>query len=107
MAHKKANIEPIQKECEAEAIEFIVNWYRWQNVKVNENDIFIVWFAFTKRGYRCMLSTHVNPNMFFELSANKRTKDIQCDCYERYEHITMNGPNYEVVNFTNRINYLV
>lgn len=104
MARKKANnsIDPIQKECELEAIEFVANWFEWQNFRVDQNDIFVVWFAFTKRGYRCMISTKFRPNLFFELSVNKRSGDIQCDCYERFEHVVMNGSKFDVIKFTDR-----
>ena len=90
MAQKKA----VQKKYELEATNFIKDWYRRQCVKVNSDDIFIIWFAFTKNGYKCMVGSYTNQNLFFELSANKRTGDIWCNCYERYEYIVKNGSDF-------------
>lgn len=102
MARKKASLDPIQKKCELEAINFIVDWYQRQHLYIDVDDIFISWFAFTKGGYRCMASSYTNQNLFFEISVNRKTKDVQCDCYERYAHISVNGTNYKTVNLTDR-----
>ena len=91
MARKKAFADTVQQECEKEAKDFVLDWYQRQDIAIKPAELFIVWFAFTDHGYRCMISSYVNQNSFFELKVNKRTHAIQCDCYHRYEHVVING----------------
>lgn len=104
MALKKAT-DPVQKKCETEAINFVIEWHKRHHLKVNTDDIYISWFAFIKGGYRCMVTSCTNQNLFFELSVNKKTNAIQCDCYERYAHVSTNGSNYKEFSLTNRRQY--
>ena len=91
MARKKAFADIIQQKCEKEAKDFVLDWYQQQDIAIKPSEIFIAWFAFTDHGYRCMISSYVNQNSFFELNVNKRTHNIRCNFYHRYEYIAMNG----------------
>lgn len=87
MARKKANNDPLQRKCENEAREIVLNWYKNHNLLMDPETIFVVWFAYLPSGFKCMLSTDIYSNNFFEVTMNKITGEIQCACYTRFEYM--------------------
>ena len=87
-AQRKA-ADSIQRNCEEEAKQFIVDFFEKHGMTVSKNDIFISWFAFSNHGYICKLNAYSKPNIIFEFSANTETGAKQCDCYERFEYIAI------------------
>ena len=87
-ARKKAEND-IQRNCENEAKQFVVEYFEQRGLLVSKKDIYIAWFAFTQNGYICKLSFNNRPNIIFEFSMNRKTGSKQCDCYERFEYIAI------------------
>ena len=87
MAQKKADEDPRQIKCENEAREVVLEWYKNRNLLIDPKTIFVVWFAYLPKGFKCMLSNDIYKNNFFEVTINKITGEIQCTCYERFEYM--------------------
>lgn len=87
MARKKADYDPRQRKCENEAREIVLEWYKNRNLLMDPKTIFVVWFAYLPSGFKCMLSTDIYKNNFFEVTVNKITGETQCACYERFEYM--------------------
>ncbi len=87
MARKKAYMDIHQKNCENEAKKFVQDWYKDRNIVIDPNSIYVVWFAFLKNGFKCMISSHMYKNNFFEITSNKTTGEICCSCFERFEYV--------------------
>lgn len=87
MAQKIAK-DPHQISGEREAIDIVYNWYHAQNIHIDRNKIYAVWFAFIGyTGFKCMITSHEHPNHFFEITINKVTGEMRCDCFKRFEYI--------------------
>ena len=84
MARQKATKDPRQKACEEEAIDVVLKWYSdWHDI-IDRDSIYIVWFAFIGySGFKCMVTSHERKDIFFEVTINKRTGEMRCDCFKR------------------------
>lgn len=88
MARQKAYVDPRQKSGEKEAIDIVYKWYRDSHRKIDRDQIYVVWFAFIGySGFKCMVTSHEYNDYFFEITINKRTGEMRCDCFKRFEYI--------------------
>ncbi len=87
MAQKKAIIDHRYKQCSEEAINTVKHWYRDNHLSIDANDIYIVWFAFTKVGYKCMVTSNTYKNLFFEISKNMYNDEMLCLVLQQVECI--------------------
>ena len=87
MARKKADEDPRQKPCEQEAMDVVLNFYKGRK-EIEHKSLRVVWFAFINQsGFKCMITSETYPNEFFEVTINKVTGEMRCDCFTRYEYI--------------------
>lgn len=93
MAHEKAVYDYQYKKCTKEAKQIVKKWFKENNLAIDLNSIYIVWFAFTKVGYRCMVTSTMYQNNFFEISKNVQNKEVICYVFQRIECIVT--PNQE------------
>lgn len=94
MGHKKSYDSHFVK-CSDEAKNFVEEWYKNNNLPVDTNSIYIIWFAFTKNGYRCMVSSHMYKNNFFEISKNMKNQETVIQVLQQVECIV--HPSEDVV----------
>lgn len=87
MGQKKTNVDYQQIRCEREARDIVIEWYKNRNLIIYPKNIFVVWFAYLPSGFKCMLSTDIYKNNFFEITVNKTTGEIQCTCFKRFEYM--------------------
>ena len=87
MAQKKANMDILQKNCEEEAKELVIDWFKSRRLTIDPSSLYIVWFAYIRQGFKCMVSSHIYKNNFFEVTVNKRTGEKYYNCFERFEYI--------------------
>lgn len=87
MARMKAVQDARQRKYETEAALFVKNYLKQNNINVDDDDIFIIWFAFTNHGYRCMVTSRSCKDLFFEISKNNKTKEFICHCFKQFEYI--------------------
>lgn len=87
MAHKKANdFDPRQHACEEEAKKIVIDWFKRRNLAVDKDSLYVVWFAYIRRGFKCMVTSHIYKSNFFEITVNKITGEMYCNCFDRFEY---------------------
>lgn len=91
MAHKKAIFDYQYKRCCNEAKDIIKQWYDDNHIAIDSTTIYIVWFAFTKAGYRCMVTSKTYRSNFFEISKNVHTNEMMCSVLQQIECIASPG----------------
>ena len=87
MAHKKAAYDYQYNKCFNEARRIAEKWFTDNKLAIDYNSIYIVWFAFTKAGYRCMVTSKMYPNNFFEISKNIHNNEMICHVLQQVECI--------------------
>ena len=89
MAHGKRNkkYDALQMKCQDEARRIISDYYKNEHLYYEFNDIYVVWFAYIKNGWKCMISSHRYKNHFFEITKNERSGEICYNCFKRYQFI--------------------
>ena len=59
MARKKAKAKDYKYiNCTNEAIGIAKKWFRDNRIPLHAGSLYIVWFAYTKNGYRCMVQSN-------------------------------------------------
>lgn len=87
MARKKAAYSyQYNKSCN-EAKHIVQKWFTDNGLAIDPNSIYIVWFAFTKVGYRCMVSSKLYQNNFFEINKNVMSNEMVCHVLQQVECI--------------------
>lgn len=82
---QKIAYDKYQAKFEKEAKRLVESWFRRNKLGIDRNSLYLVWFAFTNDGYRCMVTSTVYKNNFFEISKNVKTKETICNCFELFE----------------------
>lgn len=77
------------------AKQLVIDYFNDHNDKTNapstaitENDVFIVWFNFTLRNMKALLSTTVPDGMYYEITYDDRFNSIYFDAYKKFDHKT-------------------
>lgn len=78
-----------------EARELVEEWYNNNHLTIDKTSIYIIWFAFTKNGYRCMVSSHMYENNFFEISKNMKNQETVIRVLQQVECIV--HPSEDVI----------
>lgn len=87
MAHKKAMYDYQFNKCSNEAKSIVEDWFKENKLAIDPKSIYIVWFAFTKVGYRCMITSRMYQNNFFEINKNAFGNEISCHVLQQVEYI--------------------
>lgn len=87
MAHKKAVYGYQYNKCSNEAKHVAEKWFKDNKLAIDFESIYIVWFAFTKNGYRCMVTSKMYQNNFFEISKNFYNDESICHVLQQVECI--------------------
>lgn len=75
------------KKCK----EIVVNYFnnnvdKTDNVKIKEDDVFIVWGNKTLQNNKALLSTNVSDGMYYEITHNGDKKEIYVDVYKKWKN---------------------
>lgn len=75
------------KKCK----EIVVNYFnnnvdKTDNVKIKEDDVFIVWGNKTLQNNKALLSTNVSDGMYYEITHNGDKKEIYVDAYKKWKN---------------------
>lgn len=73
------------------AINTVVNYFnnnveKTDNMKITENNVFIVWSCKTLQNNKAMVSTTVSDGMYYELTYNGDKKELYLDAYKKWEN---------------------
>lgn len=71
--------------------ETIVNYFNSRveitdDMKISEEDVFIVWSCKTLQNNKAMVSTTVSDGMYYELTYNGDKKELYLDAYKKWEN---------------------
>ena len=90
MAHEKA-YDARQHKCEEDACSIVYSWFKKHNCKIDKNSIYVCWFAYLPFGYKCMVSSFENDNLFFEITKNIISDEVRCACFKCFEYFVELG----------------
>jgi len=71
--------------------ETIVNYFNnrveiTDDMKITEDNVFIVWSCKTLQNNKAMVSTTVSDGMYYELTYNGDKKELYLDAYKKWEN---------------------
>lgn len=49
------------------------------------DDTYIVWFNYTLKNFKALVSTYVHDGMYYEITYNAATKQIYLDAYKKWQ----------------------
>ena len=56
------------------------------NMKINEDNVFIVWSCKTLQNNKALVSTNIRDGMYYELTYNGDKKELYLDAYKKWEN---------------------
>lgn len=56
------------------------------DMKITEDDVFIVWSCKTLQNNKAMVSTTISDGMYYELTYNGDKKELYLDAYKKWEN---------------------
>ena len=57
-----------------------------ENVVIDKNDVYIVWFCKTLQNWKALASTNVADGMYYEITHNGDKKETYVDVYKKWEN---------------------
>ena len=71
--------------------EVVVNYFndnvdKTDELKINKDNVFIVWFSKTLQNFKALVSTTVSDGMYYELTYNGDKKELYLDAYKKWEN---------------------
>ena len=108
MSHKKSKKydEQYRKQynmCKKDAIDIVKQWFDDANLVIDPSSIYIVWFAFIRNGYHCMMASKIYTNNFFEIVKNVKTNEMTCFVFQRIECIAHPSEKPDILEMPNNI----
>lgn len=78
-------------EFEKLCIKTIVDYFngnaeKTDNLKISEENVFIVWSCKTLQNNKAMVSTTVSDGMYYELTYNGDKGELYLDAYKKWEN---------------------
>lgn len=73
------------------AKKIVVEYYnsiveKTDNVKLTEDNVYIVWFSKTLQNWKALVSTTVSDGMYYEVTHNGDKKETYLDVYKKWEN---------------------
>ena len=56
------------------------------NMKINEDNVFIVWSCKTLQNNKALVSTNISDGMYYELTYNGDKNEVYFDAYKKWEN---------------------
>lgn len=74
------------------AKNLVVNYFneraeKTDKVKINSNQVFIVWFSKTLQNWKALVSTTISDGMYYEVTYNGDKKETYVDAYKKWENV--------------------
>lgn len=75
------------KLCISEVLKYVVeNTDKTNNIKISEDNVFIVWSCKTLQNNKALLSTDLPDGMYYECTYNGDKKELYLDAYKKWEN---------------------
>lgn len=65
---------------------FNENVEKTDGLKINKDNVFIVWFSKTLQNFKALVSTTVSDGMYYEVTYNGDKKELYLDAYKKWEN---------------------
>ena len=65
---------------------FNENVDKTDGLKINKDNVFIVWFSKSLQNFKALVSTTVSDGMYYELTYNGDKKELYLDAYKKWEN---------------------
>lgn len=76
-----------EKLCKKTIVEYFNNRTEiTDDMKITEENVFIVWSCKTLQNNKAMVSTTVSDGMYYELTYNGDKKELYLDAYKKWEN---------------------
>lgn len=73
--------------CISEVLKYVVDHTdKTDNVKLSEDNIFVVWSCKTLQNNKALLSTTLPDGMYYECTYNGDKKELYLDVYKKWEN---------------------
>lgn len=57
------------------------------NVQMNPEDVYVVWYSKTLQNHKALLSTPVSDGMYYEVTYNGDKNEVYLDAYKKWTNI--------------------
>ena len=65
---------------------FNENVEKTDDLKINKDNVFVVWFSKTLQNFKALVSTTVSDGMYYEVTYNGDKKELYLDAYKKWEN---------------------
>ena len=73
--------------CKREVVEYVNQLY--PNIKITENDVYVVWLCKALQNNKALLSTTVEDGMYYEITHNGDKGEMYVDAYVKAHNYTV------------------
>lgn len=76
------------KMCKEVIVDYFNNNVdKTDNIRIDSDDVFIVWICKTLQNNKALVSTTMSDGMYYELTYNGDKKELYVDVYKKWENI--------------------
>ena len=80
--------EKFIKICKEKLVEYFNSRVdKTDNLKITEDNVFVVWYCKTLQNHKALLSTTVSDGMYYELTYNGDKNELYFDAYKKWQNI--------------------
>lgn len=74
--------------CKEKLVEYFNSRVdKTDNLKITEDNVFVVWYCKTLQNHKALLSTTVSDGMYYELTYNGDKNELYFDAYKKWQNI--------------------
>lgn len=81
------DVDALQKKAKQIVIDYYNdNVEKTDDVKITQDNVYVVWFSKTLQNWKAMVSTTVSDGMYYEVTYNGNDKETYLDAYKKWEN---------------------
>ena len=65
--------------------------YKYDDIDISLDQIYVVWFCRTLQNWKCLISTTLSDGMYYEVTYNGDTNETYLEAYKKWENVTYNS----------------